>query len=157
MKTIILFMLLSSMLNCAYAGSEYDWTYRGEFYHTPESFACMVADRPSAYVMGEHMAQGNAVITHEFDAILESFAFVSQPEPIHLAYAFFLIADRIGDTRAQEKLEWLEPSLRADEIDIIKTAIYGKYSQPYLSECFSEDGTIPPITISDVYPLYFDE
>lgn len=127
-----------------------------EYYHTPKRYGCIVYGQPSAYGLAKRIAR-EGVVSHDYDIILESNSFdYRELEPTHLAYALYLISERIGDRRARQKMEWLERYLDEVMIDRITSVIYRKYSRSYLETCFSVDGYIPPLSVNDIYPLYMD-
>jgi hypothetical protein len=127
-----------------------------EYYHTPKLYSCMVYGQPSAFGLAKRMAKGQ-ITNHDYDIILESNSFdYKRLETIHLAYALYVISERIGDSRAKENMEWLERYLDEESIDRITSVIYRKYSKSYLETCFSVDGWVPPLSVNDIYPLYMD-
>ncbi len=127
-----------------------------EYYHTPQRYSCMLYGQPSAYGLAKRIAKGD-VMTHDYDVILESNSFDFRSlESIHLAYALYIISERIGDRRAKSSMVWLERYLDEDMVDKITSVIYRKYSRSYLETCFSVDGFVPPLSVNDIYPLYMD-
>ncbi len=152
----IIIMILTGMVeeNSAYAQGSY--REMPEYYHTSTFYSCLVPGQPSAFELASRIAR-NGLTAHDYDVVLESYGFdMRELTPLYLAYALYLISERVGDERAKEKLEWLERYMDEEMIDRITSVVYQKYSKSYLKACFSVDGYVPPLSVNDIYPLYFD-
>tara|TARA_B100001564_G_C20639861_1_gene671555 strand:+ start:484 stop:972 length:489 start_codon:yes stop_codon:yes gene_type:complete len=120
------------------------------------SYSCLIKGRPSAFGVARRIAYGEA-ITHDFGVLLDSEQFGHYAEPIHVAYALFLISERIGDDRALQQKLWLEQYMQQDMIDRVRSVIYRKFSKNYLTSCFSIEEKVGPQHVSkDFYPIYMD-
>jgi hypothetical protein len=152
---IVIILLTEFMgVNSAYAQRAYREV--PEYYHTTASYSCIVPGQPSAFELARRIAK-NGLTTHNYDIILESYGFdMRELTPLYLAYALYLISERVGDDRAKDKMEWLERYMDEEMIDRITAVVYQKYSKSYLKACFSVDGYVPPLSVNDIYPLYFD-
>lgn len=131
-----------------------------EHYHTPESYACIIEDKPSALGVGNRISDGD-IRSREYNKILESYTFsrdVDIIDSIHVAYAFYVIAEIIGDREGKKRQFWLARHIRPVVRQRITEAIYAKYSPEYLQKCFSRhaEAKSQQINILDVYPLYMD-
>ena len=143
--------LLSSVCAFAYASDQ-----EREYYHTLRHYSCLVDGQPSAFGLAQRIARGG-MMTHAYDVILESHGFEERNiDPATLAYALYVISERIGDRRAKDRKAWLERYLDEGVIDRVTSVVYRKYSKAYLKSCFSVDGMIPPVSVNDIYPLYMD-
>ncbi|MDB2415279.1 hypothetical protein N9W34_05855 [Rickettsiales bacterium] len=134
---ILAFLLCFLYINNVFARDVYDSNV-AEYYYTAERDKCLVNGMPSAFSLGDALSYGTA-IAKNYSYILQSVQFSNEyyPEAAELAYAFYIIADRIGDPRAKAKIEWLYNYVTPEGKELVKTIIYRKFSKPYLQKCFS--------------------
>lgn len=131
-----------------------------EYYHTPEQYACIIDGQPSALILGNKIANGE-ISSRQYNHILESYTFsrnVDAIDSIHVAYAFYVIAEIIGDREGKKRQFWLARYIPPVIRQKVTQAIYAKYSPEYLEKCFvlHEDANSRHVNILDVYPLYMD-
>lgn len=109
-----------------------------EYYYTPEADTCLVTNLPDAFKLGNDLANG--------EPLLKQYAFVMDSkeyedsffiEPLDLSYAFLLIAKRIGDLRADNKIKWITPYISDNREEVVRSIVYRKFSKDYLKKCFS--------------------
>jgi len=145
MKYIILFITVCFIAITAQAGDVYD--AEKELFYTAVRDKCIVSGKPIAIDIGDALANGTA-INRDFSHVLASQQFGEEyfPTPVELAYAFYLIAERIGNPGAKQKMDWLYPYMDPGSVEIIKTIIYRKYSNRYLRKCFAIEKVKAPQT-----------
>lgn len=98
---------------------------------------CIVKDDPEAYALGEAIAYGQP-ITAKFNVILSRTGEDTDPvQPMQLAYAFYIIADEIHDSRAKARMAWLEKYLKPEEAKEVQSIINDKFLISNLEKCFS--------------------
>lgn len=99
---------------------------------------CMDESKPSAYLLAESIAYGEAV-TGKYNDILSDLKnpYGGPVEPHQLAYAFYYIAKVIGDVRGYERIGWLKGYMTEDEAKDIREGIDEKYKKSYLVKCFT--------------------
>lgn len=98
---------------------------------------CFIKGKPSAFHLAESVAHGSA-ISSDYRFILNPEKQDKDPDlPHHLAYAFYVVAENIGDVRANQKKEWLKKYMEKGEGDDIERFIKRKYFPSYLYKCFS--------------------
>jgi hypothetical protein len=98
---------------------------------------CLVKGRPGAFILAESIVNGQP-IARDYQHILNPELHDRDPlPPHHLAYAFYLITERIGDTRAESRKEMLLPYFEKNEAKEIEEFIEYKYLKSYLTKCFS--------------------
>jgi hypothetical protein len=101
---------------------------------------CFLKERPDAYKIAELIANGEP-ISREYDIILNpEKEDIDPPLPSHLAYAFYIIADRAGDVRAPDRKKWLAKYLEENEPRKIEEYIDMKYLDSFVMKCFSVPG-----------------
>ncbi len=155
-KFIAMIVLFGGLLS-VWAVNAYADRFYGEYYHTKERYACMIEGRPSAFGLAQNIARGTNDAYAKYNVILESYSFDEKIEAPDLAYALYLISERIGDRRAVEKKEWLERYIDHETVDKIASTVYLKYSKEYLENCFSIDGRVPVLSVNEIYPIYMDQ
>ena len=101
---------------------------------------CLFKEKPDPFAIAESIAYGNPV-TASYQKILNpgaaGEAYQSDPAmPHYVAYAFYTLADRLGDTRAKAKQSWLSLYFERGETDSIKAYMERKYMTSYLEKCF---------------------
>jgi hypothetical protein len=97
---------------------------------------CFVEGRPEAFALAESIVYG-APITHNYEIVLNPEMHDIDPiPPHHLAYAFYIIADRIADSRAVGRKKWIESSFEPGEAKEIEEFVDRKYLESYLTKCF---------------------
>lgn len=100
---------------------------------------CIIENRPSAFEIGDKIAYGEPIAS-KYEYILEGDDFNPNEdvlEPMQVAYAMYVISERIGDTRGAARQRWAEPYMDMAKKDKVISAIYRKYSASYLYRCFS--------------------
>jgi hypothetical protein len=99
---------------------------------------CFVKDKPNAYLLAESIAYGEP-LSNNLSVILNPEKNPKQdpPLPHHLAYAFYVIADEIGDSRADARKKWLLNYMQKEDAKEIEEFIEDKYLQSHLTKCFS--------------------
>ncbi len=98
---------------------------------------CFIKDKPNAFLLAEDIMYGSPV-TGEYQIMFAPEGQKSDPvAPHELAYAMYVIAAQLGDTRAPAKKEWLASYMDAYEAKNIEKYIEYKYLQSYLEKCFS--------------------
>jgi hypothetical protein len=97
---------------------------------------CFVEGRPEAFLLAESIVYGNP-ITHNYQAVLNpEMRNINPIPPHHLAYAFYIIADRLADSRAFARKKWIEGNFEPGEAERIEQFIDRKYLESYLQKCF---------------------
>ncbi len=97
---------------------------------------CFIGNRPEAFELAEAIAYGSP-ITEQYKILLNPEFEEKDPiEPLSLAYAYYYVADKLNDTRAQAKLKWLEPYMELDKATEIRKFIDTKFLKSYLGKCF---------------------
>lgn len=98
---------------------------------------CVVSGEPEAYAIGNAIAYGQA-LTVKYDRILSRTGEDIDPvQPHQLAYAFFIIADDIRDTRAKERMEWMEKQMPPKESAEVRSIMHDKFLASHLEKCFA--------------------
>jgi|GEM_PF-6237307 len=98
---------------------------------------CVVSGAPEALALGDAIAYGQP-LTAQYNKILSRTGEDIDPvEPRQLAYAFYIIAGRIRDSRAKERIIWIEKQMQPEEIDEIQSIISDKYLVSHLDKCFT--------------------
>lgn len=98
---------------------------------------CIVRGDPEAYALGDAIAYGQP-ITAKFNIILSRTGEGKENiQPHQLAYAFYVIADAIRDSRAKQRMEWMEKSMKPEDIREIRSIINDKFLTSNLAKCFS--------------------
>jgi hypothetical protein len=96
---------------------------------------CPVRGRPDALALGNDIAYGEPV-TAIYSSLIQGQS--AQPvAPVEMAYALYLVADRLGDPRAKDRQTWLSHYLAPSVRQRINTNIYQEHSIGFLHECFS--------------------
>jgi len=98
---------------------------------------CVVPGNPEAIELGNAIAYGQP-LTAKYDRILSRTGEDIAPvEPHQLSYALYIIADKIRDNRAKERMSWIENKMQPKEIENIKSIIADKYLISHLEKCFT--------------------
>lgn len=109
-----------------------------EHYYTQRD-NCIISGNPNPFALGERIAYGEN-ISRKFENLLYGKNFNPNEdviEPLQVAYAFYLIAERIGDARARARQDWVIPYMPPSFRDRVASAIYQKYSAGFLAKCFA--------------------
>ncbi len=97
---------------------------------------CFVQGRPEAFALAESIVYG-APIARNYAAVLNpEMRNIDPIPPHHLAYAFYIIADRIADSRAYGRKQWIEANFERGEAKKIEKFIDKKYLESYITKCF---------------------
>lgn len=100
---------------------------------------CLFKGKPNAFITGEKIAYGEP-LTAQFEQLLYVAEGKEEGEPVpphHLAYAFYTIADRIGDKRAAARKDWLKPYLTDEKPEDLEQTLHKKFMDSYLEKCFA--------------------
>ncbi len=100
---------------------------------------CIVHEGLSPFDLGEAIIYGEP-ITDQYHIILSLTGDINDVDPVEphqLAFAFYLIADKIHDIRAPQRIEWLKSKMQPNDIETITNIIETKYLSSYLEKCFS--------------------
>lgn len=98
---------------------------------------CVVRGEPEAYALGQSIAYG-LPITTQYNIVLSRTGEAIDPvQPHQLAYAFYLIAYKIGDIRAKERIAWMEHYIPPEDAQEIRSIIEDKYLSSHLEKCFT--------------------
>lgn len=97
---------------------------------------CFMEDVESPFYIGDALVFG--------DQVAKKYQILLNPEgrdidpvlPHHLAYAYYIIAEKMGDSRAVGRKKWLQPYLDEDAPDKLEDFIERKYLMSYLTKCF---------------------
>jgi hypothetical protein len=100
---------------------------------------CFMEEAPDSFVLANHIFYGQV----EFS----KYVYILNPElkknkvfeRYELAYAFFLIADKLGDVRAPEKIKALQVYFEKNRYEKIEKFINFKYLNSHLTKCYSVD------------------
>lgn len=98
---------------------------------------CFLAERPEAFLIAESIAHGTP-ISSDYNILLNpEMEKKDPPQPHHVAYSFYAVADRIGDSRGEAGKQWIASYMKEGEAEDIDDFISRKYLASYLSKCFS--------------------
>ncbi len=114
----------------------------GDYYKDDDK--CVIEGMPGAFEIGDKIAYGEP-IANKYEHILIGDEFNKNDdiiEPLHVAYAFYIIAERIGDPRGVVRQRWAEPYMDVETKDKIISAVYRKYSATYLQKCLSVNNNV---------------
>lgn len=98
---------------------------------------CMMRGKPDPFMLGQMVMTG--------ESVPDSYQYILNPEqkkgyvtPPHFwAYAFYTVADQMGDMRAKRRMQDMQQDFQGAETAIIEKKIREKYLPSYLSKCFS--------------------
>ncbi len=98
---------------------------------------CVIGGYPEAFAIGDAIAYGQP-LTAQYDKILSRTGEEIPPvEPMHLAYAFYIIADSLNDNRGKARMLWLENQMLPGETLEIQSIINDKFLNSHLEKCFT--------------------
>lgn len=98
---------------------------------------CVVPGEPEAFATGNAIAFGQP-LTVKYDRILSRTGEDIEPvQPHQLAYAFYIIADEIRDSRAKERMTWMEKQMSPENAAEVRSIIQDKFLISHLEKCFS--------------------
>lgn len=101
---------------------------------------CLFTEKPDPFSIANAIAYGDPV-TASYQKILnpgtpgEAYD-PDPPLPHYVAYAFYVVAERLGDSRAKAKEDWLSIYFRGGETDHVREYMERKYTTSYLEKCF---------------------
>ncbi len=104
---------------------------------------CLFQDRPEAYAIAGKILYDQELQKKYYkllDPNNDRQAFIKDANKLpqyYLAYAYYLVADKTTDNRAQNKIKWLDIYLKENETKQIKEYIDTKYLDSYLKKCFT--------------------
>ena len=98
---------------------------------------CFIDDEPVAFMLAESVLYGQS-IAEDPEIMLnpEGENDFNEPSNYSLAYTYYIIADKIGDMRAEARKKWISPNLEKREAEEIEKYIDRKYLHSYLTKCF---------------------
>ena len=79
---------------------------KSNHYYVSGKDSCVFPNYPSAFDLGDGIANGEP-ISRQFESLLHGAEFDPKKdviEPLHLAYAFYVVAERVGDKPSKTKL-----------------------------------------------------
>ncbi|MDB2415417.1 hypothetical protein N9W34_06570 [Rickettsiales bacterium] len=100
---------------------------------------CIVKGNPDAFQIAENIMY-NYPVTQEQNRILntlEEDAEIPWFPNHHLAYAYYSIAEKIGDSRAAFRKNYFVQKYPPEELKNIDEILHKRYLPAYLNKCFS--------------------
>lgn len=102
---------------------------------------CFVRGKPEAFFLAQSVYYGSPIVVNP-EIMLNPEGLIKEPiESYNVAYAYYVIAERIGDGRAKIGQDNIRQYIGDEEAGKIEAYIDKKYLKSYLNKCFY----VPPM------------